>query len=177
MTLTEEDDFKSRQSLLEEVVAFAGLELQSEDCAIRAAVHSRGDRGGLARIINERYYQFVVWRAALRKWHAEVERGTHDLQLSLGDDRHIFEMKCWRGEEGSDWPNIQRDIDKLRARPTCQGYVMVFSYNPLPDTSGNIAFLRENLKGVSWPQADYRFRTEDKEGQPIEFWVAAWCCL
>jgi hypothetical protein len=60
------------RSALREVVVLGGLALQSEDCAIRAAVHHRGEHGGLARIENERHHQFIIWRAILPVWHAEL---------------------------------------------------------------------------------------------------------
>ena len=69
-------------TLLDELVTTGGLALQAEDCLLRAAVHHRGERGGLVRLRNERYYQFIIWRAALSKWHAEVERNARDPHMN-----------------------------------------------------------------------------------------------
>jgi hypothetical protein len=81
------------RSALREVVVLGGLALQSEDCAIRAAVHHRGEHGGLARIENERHHQFIIWRAILPVWHAELERDANtDIYLECEDGRHHFEL-------------------------------------------------------------------------------------
>ena len=89
-------------SILKEVVTLGGLALQSEDCLLRAAVHIRQEHGGLVRVLNERYFQFVVWRAILPRWHADIERATWDLTVTTNDKKHFFEMKNWRGKSGDD---------------------------------------------------------------------------
>ena len=66
--------------VLKEVVALGGLALQAEDRLVRAVYH-KGEQGGLVRMQNERYYQFIVWRAIPPKWHADLERRSHDIIL------------------------------------------------------------------------------------------------
>jgi hypothetical protein len=50
---------------MEMVVRLGGLAPEIEDRVIEAAVVRRGEQGGLARMENERYHQFVIWRALL----------------------------------------------------------------------------------------------------------------
>ena len=106
------------RAALREVVILGGLALQSEDCAIRAAVHHRNEHGGLARIENERHHQFIIWRAVLPVWHAVLEReGNTDILLDCEDGRHHFELKNWTGTTGErQLPSIQNDVAKLQHR-------------------------------------------------------------
>lgn len=91
------------RSALEDVVRLGGLALQAEDCAIRAAVHHRGEHGGLGRMENERHHQFIIWRAILPIWHAELERENNtDIIISRDGTRHYFELKNWTGGTGNE---------------------------------------------------------------------------
>jgi hypothetical protein len=103
---------------LGDIVTLGGLALQAEDCAIRAALHHRGEHGGLVHMENERYHQFIVWRAILPIWHAVLEReeGT-DIIISKDGIKHYFELKNWRGATGDDQlGSIRRDVRKLQPR-------------------------------------------------------------
>jgi hypothetical protein len=125
---------------------------------------------------NERYYQLIVWRAILPKWHADLERRSHDMILQVAGADHIFEMKNWRGKKGltgsHGLPGIQAAIDKLQQ--ISNAYLLVFSDNPPELTVENIESLKRSLRGVEWPQIDYRFGTHDTSGKPHEFWIAGW---
>jgi hypothetical protein len=135
------------RSALHEVVNAGGLALQAEDCSIRAAMLHHGRSGGLVHLQNERHQQFIVWRAILPLWSAELERDDHtDLLLRSADGDHHFEMKNWRDNKGdAQIPRIQRDIEKLRSK--ANGYILVTSVNLPQQTEENFKYLTSRLSG------------------------------
>ena len=166
------------RSALREVVILGGLALQAEDCAIRAALHHRGKHGGLARIENERYHQFIIWRAVLPVWHAEIEKfGLTDLAIDCEDGKHYFELKNWTGASGEGQIHlIQKDVYKLQRWE--RRYIVVTSLNPPDQTDLNIAFLTQRVVGLANDERqDFRFRTQDVYGKEFEFWIAGWPVL
>ena len=166
------------RSALQEVVKAGGLALQAEDCSIRAAMLHHGRSGGLIHAQNERFHQFVVWRAILPLWSAEIERdGSTDLLLHSEDGDHHFEMKNWRSINGNtEIAAIQRDIEKLRHRTS--GYILITSGNPSNQSDENFKFLSSRLKGIDpWQRCEFRFVTENEHGKAIDFWIAGWPVL
>lgn len=131
-------------------------------------------RPGQFRMPNERYYQFLIWRAILHKWHAEVEKERWDLTVVADGARHVFEMKRWFSEAGfREIPGIRRDIAKLGLLP--HGYMLIFSANPPKDTDTQLKWLEDKLQGIEKASlVDYRLPTFNGLGNAIEFWVAGW---
>jgi hypothetical protein len=165
----------TQRSALREVVKAGGLALQVEDCLIRAAMLHHGRSGGLVHARNERYHQFIIWRAILPLWSAEIERDeSTDLLLRSADGDHHFEMKNWRSIAGdSEISPIQRDIDRLRRRAS--GYILITSANLPSQTEENFAYLSSRLNGIDPLQrSDFRFVTENEKGTAIDFWIAGW---
>lgn len=163
-------------SVLSEVITRGGLALQAEDCSIRAAVRHRDEHGGLVRLQNERFYQFIVWRAILPVWHAEVEReGSSDLIVKKENESHYFEMKKWMSATGNkEIPGMKSDVEKLKKCHKC-GYLIVFSANPAGQTAKNLAYLQCSVSGLEAAARETAiFDTEDQNGQPIQFWLAGW---
>lgn len=162
-------------SVLEEVITRGSLALQVEDCAIRAAVRHRGERGGLVRLQNERFYQFIVWRAILPVWHAVVELGWRDLIVDDGHDRHHFEMKKWMTAAGeTEIAGMKNDVAKLKASQK-NGYLIVFSANPPEATDGSFAYLLSMVGDLDSSAGKHAaFLTEDQDGRSTHFWVAGW---
>ena len=141
-------------------------------------VQHRGKHGGLARMENERYHQFLIWRAILPVWHAVLERDEScDLIVECENGKHFFEMKNWRGNTGnSQLPAMQRDIRKLQAR--LNGYFIVTAINPSEATDKNFEYLLTKLTGLNGDERqDYRFTTEGLDGAHAEFWIAGWPVL
>jgi hypothetical protein len=163
-------------SALADVVELGGLALQAEDCLVKAAVRHRGEHGGLVRMENERYHQFIIWRAVLPLWHAELERDDNsDLVLRSENEVHYFELKNWRGRYGeTQVRQMQNDVDrKLRRR--ANGYLVVTSMNPESSTKTAVEYLTSTLTGLqtgTW--LHYQFPTEGRDGAPIMFWIAGW---
>ena len=135
-------------SALGDIVRLGGLALQAEDCAIQAALHHRAEHGGLVRMENERYHQFIIWRAVLPIWHAVLEReDSTDIIISKDGVKHYFELKNWRGNTGNDQlPSITRDVLKLQSRDN--GYMLITSVNPVGQTDENLKFLLEKVSGL-----------------------------
>ncbi len=166
------------RSALRELVILGGLALQSEDCAIRGAVHHRGETGGLPLIENERHHQFIIWRAILPMWHADLEKHDHtDIALKCDNDMHYFELKNWTGVTGErQLPSIQSDIHKLQRWQN--RYMIITSINPRRHTDDNIRFLLERIKGLDDSRrVEFRFDTMGRESSEVEFWIAGWPVL
>lgn len=161
-------------SALRDVVVLGGLALQAEDAAIRAAVHHRNEHGGLARMENERYHQFVIWRALLPIWHSTIaieRENSSDLIIKREDGSHYFEMKNWRHE--NQILAIQRDIEKLKLSPN--GYIIVTTLSRKTKTDENIDYLLERISGLSIEhRQEFRFSTVSKDNGEMEFLLAGW---
>lgn len=162
-------------SALGDIVTLGGLALQAEDCAIRAALHHRAEHGGLVHMENERYHQFVIWRAVLPIWHAVLEReDSTDIIVSKDGIKHYFELKNWRSCTGNDeLESIRNDIRKLQPREN--GYVLITSGNPVGQTDENINYLLNKIDGLEHSsQRDFRFHTKKRDGGDFEYWIAGW---
>jgi hypothetical protein len=133
---------------LGDIVTLGGLALQAEDCAIRAALHHRAEHGGLVHMENERYHQFIIWRAVLPIWHAVLEReGGTVIIVSKDGIKHYFELKNWRGNTGNDQlGSIRKDIGRLQPREN--GYLLITSCNPVGQTDENIKYLFDRVDGL-----------------------------
>ncbi|HVB17790.1 MAG TPA: hypothetical protein VNF04_14735 [Stellaceae bacterium] len=163
------------EDILREVVTLGGLALELEDCLVRTAVYNRGKHGGLVRNQNERYYQFVVWRAVLARWDAVTEKTTEgwDLKVIVNDQNHYFEMKNWKnGQESRQFRNMQKDVDKLYNVEN--GYILIISDNPRGQTDANLDYLSKHLVGLGKDSQEYRFCTYAESGDRHEFWIAGW---
>jgi len=165
--------------VLRDLVRLGGLALQMEDCALRACFHQRGEVGGLARMENERHHQFIIWRAILPVWHAELERhkGT-DITVRRHCENsvelHHFELKNWRGRTGnSQIPKIREDV--ARAQRWQCGYVLITSMNPPYMTDENLEHLSKKVVELIAAQRQvFRFATEGLKGELLDFWLAGW---
>lgn len=160
---------------LREVVKLGGLALLAEDALIRAAVHHRGEYGGLVRSQNEKHHQVIVWRAVLPIWHTVLERyGKTDLWLEHEGVGHFFEMKNWRGQSGLDQlPAIRHDVEKHHGRS--HKYILVTSLNEASQTLENFKWLTDAIPElVADKRAEFRFETRGLNDEALEFWIAGW---
>ena len=62
------------EPLLDSVIEIAGSALEAEDRYVLGCSTATGKKGGLLRIPNERYYQFVVCRGLLSRWDTIPEK-------------------------------------------------------------------------------------------------------
>lgn len=168
----------ARTDVLENLIYRAGTGLEAEDRLLIGAGRVRGENGGLLRLVNERYYQFIVWRSVLSTWRATVEESRHDLHLADANGlAAIVEMKGWWSPNGEkELPGIGRDLAKLDSCATPVALLMVFSANPRGTVDEQKrCFEQEVFKGRIVPRSEiYSFPTFGQEGNEVDFWVAAW---
>jgi hypothetical protein len=170
--------------ILEELVRRSGFALEAEDRLIMGSATMKGQHGGLLRINNEHYYQGVVWRALLSRWLVKVEVDRHDLVIYDDAEPKTYvtavEMKRWMSVEGNrEISGIKEDVGKLRRATVRNGYLLVFSANPLdrPElTEENMVLLQKDVFGADPPleTQSYAFRTFDEKRRDREFWIIGW---
>lgn len=159
------DDF------LKEFVACAGAALEAEDRFIREAGRGRGKAGGLLRSQHEKFYQYIVWKAAYSKWPTEVERSRHDLVILDPSDhlkyRCVFEMKNWLSKLSfRELPCIRSDVDtKLKDCFAEDSALIIFSGNDPGCMDQQLKFFEEQVfPGIDRPMREtYCFQTQSDE--------------
>jgi len=179
---------------LKQLIQIAGAALEAEDRFFLGAITANqiaypGEKGGILRINNERYYQFVVARALASSfpYSAAVEVNSHDLILRYPNDSSkwlaVVEMKRWMSASGEqELTSIVHDInEKLMPSKAEHALMMIFSANPVNEIKTNLKWLSDKLKknGSSieikpegWES--YKFATLNNEGDEVEFWVAGY---
>lgn len=163
------------RSAFQDVVELGGLALQAEDCLIRSALRARNEHGGLATMENERYHQFIIWRAILGLWDAVLEREENtDIIVNRDGEKYYFELKNWRGKTGiPQLAAIRKDI--IRLQPRQNGYMLITSVNPPDMTVDNLKFLEQKVAGLNVKdRKEYTFLTVGRNNLELEFWIAGW---
>jgi hypothetical protein len=86
---------------VDELVSIAGAALEAEDRYVLGCSTITAKNGGILRIANERYYQFVACLGWLSRWNTMPELRAHDAVI-LEDDKEVatIEMKKWLSETG-----------------------------------------------------------------------------
>lgn len=165
---------------LQEFLLRAKIALENEDRVLMGAHLARGEHGGLLRLTNERYYQFIVWRAIVPVWKARVECDRHDLVVFdvNGAYSAVFEMKLWMSTNGlQELAGIRSDIVKLNARESPCRCIMLFSANPPGKHIEQAEWLEDRLR-LSELSPEGRltaaFATKNELGGDSEFWLGIW---
>ena len=140
------------------LVKTAGLALELEDRYLLGSVAANrqaypGENGGILRLNNERYYQFIVARSLVSSYPfaAEIEVDFHDLVLRYPGDSKIFaaiEMKRWMTSNGyEELESIKRDVvEKLAIANSEKSFLIVFFANPVQNSvTDNLKWLSENI--------------------------------
>ena len=175
----------NKDALYQNAIGRMGAALEAEDRLLLGSGLVRGEAGGILRLVNERYYQFVLWRASLAHWRAEVEYGAHhDLVLFSADDPGkmwaIFELKLWTTDYDSQLPSFRVDLDKLRSAISEHAAFILISANQRGKMAENIAWLhgrwsqRGDFAERSGEPYSYCFNTIGKKGEELELWMAIW---
>lgn len=165
------------------MIATAGVALETEDRYLLGCVAANkdvyeGDPGGLLRINNERYYQFIVARSLMSSsaYRVRVEVDTHDLVLEpakTGMRSAIIEMKRWMSGSGeTELPGISADVQKLRRAVAQVKIMLIFSANPKGQMQKQLGWLtsRVGLSEAVWKT--YCFTTINRQGEMCDFWIA-----
>ena len=170
---------------LKGIVDIATLALRDEDEYLLGAVERNSqaygqESGGLLRINNERYYQFVVARELISKYEfpIDIEKDTYDLVVYEGKKyKTVVEMKRWMSSTGrTEVAGIKNDInEKLLLANSLSSLMLIYSANP-PNVciESNVRWLADKL-GVDYNLEKWywaSFDTKNIEGNDVVFWVA-----
>lgn len=166
---------------LKKVVECAGQALRAEDDYVTQCAKDHGWNDGPMGIranTNERYYQFLIWRALMKSfpWRSQTE-GLDRNDLVFWDGAQLVaraEIKGWWSTDGKqEIPGIRGDILKLKAYRE-PGAMLILTQNPKGLTARNLRFLAERLSVNPDEFVTYTFDTapwyKDK-GTPAEFVV------
>jgi len=174
---------------LKKLIQIAGAALEAEDRVLLGSIAANNlaypnENGGILRMNNERYYQFIIARALVSSflYPVEIEVNSHDLVLMDPNNNSkwfaVIEMKRWMSENGTqEIPSILSDIQKLRSTNAAHNMMMIFSANPKGSTAYQLKWLANELgfssnNNQTWES--YCFPTLDKNGNELEFWVAGY---
>ncbi|ABA57640.1 hypothetical protein Noc_1136 [Nitrosococcus oceani ATCC 19707] len=178
-------------SELKRLIKIAGTALEAEDRFLREAIAKNrtaypSEKCGILRNNNERYYQFIIWRALVSSFPftARIEIQSHDLVLNYPDDASkwfaVIEMKRWMSSTGEvEIPGIIRDInDKLRPSHAKNTLMLIFSAGPSGTINTEFGWLSKRL-GISQVEdcsawENYYFPTVNRVGEDVDFWLAGY---
>ena len=178
----QEPDKAMASDFLKEFVACAGAALKAEDQAIIDAGHAQGQFGGLLRTQQEKFYQYIIWKAVIAKWPFEVEKNYHDLikvdPLDHKKYECTFEIKKWLNPgPPNNKQQIENDvINKLRSCKAENSAFILISAN-------NRGFMHQQIRlfvdallpgTLSHCPETSCFTTTNPEREEVEFWIAVW---
>jgi hypothetical protein len=176
---------------LKEFVASFGTALEAEDKRIMEAGRSRGEIGGLmqSHLQAERFYQFIVWRAAYQRWPCRVEDrigyGPHDIAIYEDSDYRkcicVLEMKTWLERDGlpsQKLNGMEHDLAKLKSCNSSDSAFVIFSASKVGSICDQLKYVETTVFKDAKPSPPevYRFPTQnpyDTQAE-FEFWVAVW---
>lgn len=158
MPFSQED--KSRAAFGSEdvrlLVECARRALKSENRYIESCFNARHWKNtengpGICDNLNERYYQFIIWRELMRsfRWRPMTERQDYDLAF-YDDAKGTFvgcaEVKGWWSESGeTEIRGIKRDLrGKLGIAPA-PGVMLILTCHENEDAKENLDWLADKL--------------------------------
>jgi hypothetical protein len=106
---------------------------------------------GICDNLNERYYQFVIWRELMLKfpWRSRTERQGYDIAFydPKGELAACAEIKGWWSDSGeTELPGIKRDLKgKLEIAPV-PGVMVILTCHLAEDAEENLCWLADELK-------------------------------
>ncbi|MBP7974917.1 MAG: hypothetical protein KAZ02_03505 [Acinetobacter sp.] len=170
---------------LKKIVTIAARFLKKEDDAILNSIKNnqiayKNKSGGLLRINNERYYQFIIAKGLIAEYEypIEIEKNTYDLVVLDGNRyKTVVEMKRWMSSTGkSEIDGIKVDINnKLLPSDSERALMLIFSANPSSiSIQENVSWLSEklNIKYDSNKWHVESFDTLSANGESTVFWIA-----
>jgi hypothetical protein len=167
---------------LKQLIDCAARALECEDHYLADCANARGWRNtriGICDNINERYYQFVIWRALMSsfRWRPRTERGSHDLAFYNEETNELVavaEIKGWWSSRGeSEIPGIKRDIEEKLGLLRIPGVMLVLTCQRTKHADDNLLLLAGKV-GISRESITVRsFNTSAWPGDdgPREFTV------
>jgi hypothetical protein len=183
---------------LEEIVKVSCAALEEEDLFFRFGLDTNkkcpDQKGGILRIINERYYQFVLARhlSGVLPFIVKVEDCRRDITLVYPNGRSsnkrfaVLELKCWMSAAGErELPGIKIDINENLKADICSknnngfnaehGFMLVFSANHSDkDIDENLDYLAKSLGTNKDDWKVCHFKTINRDGLDVVFWIAGY---
>lgn len=122
-----------------------------EDCFKKCDWRKTENGPGICDNLNERYYQFVIWRELMSSfpWRPRTEKLDYDLAF-YDDAKNEFvgcaEVKGWWSESGElELQGIRRDLrGKLGIAPK-PGVMLILTCHETEDSEGNLDWLADKL--------------------------------
>jgi hypothetical protein len=172
-------------NFIKEFIECAGTALKEEDRSLVESGRRHGRPGGLLRAQQEKFYQYIVWKAACEKWPAEVEKDSHDLVFLDPTDGTkylcVCEMKNWFSESGlKELPHIDRDVRIKLNQSICPDSVfLLFSANDRGHMDKQLQFFQQRVfadPSFQPTPETFCFETINPYNPPVlgEFWIACW---
>jgi hypothetical protein len=139
------------------LVEAASRALESENRYIESCFKTRhwkcGENGpGICDNLNERYYQFIIWRGLMSSsfpWHARTERQDYDLAFyddAKDDLVGCAEVKGWWSESGeTEVQGIKRDLKGKLGIAAVPGVMLILTSHPPNIAEENFCWLASRL--------------------------------
>lgn len=139
------------------LVECATSALEEEDRYIANCFKARnwriGESGpGICDNLNERYYQFVIWRELMKSfpWRPRTERGDYDLAFydnESGERVAYAEIKGWWSDSGEqELHGIKRDIKGKLGIADAPGVMLILTSQLAGDAEENFCWLAHKLE-------------------------------
>jgi len=176
-------------SFLKDFVYRAGIGLEQEDRSIIGSSRIHDQIGGILRIQQERFWQYIIFKSVYSKWKIEVEKFYGNFRYDFAkksDDSEdydcFFEMKNWLSELGeSELEGICKDIKRLNMEYLDNSVIILLSSNRRGDMNHKIEWLENKVKDSCGFQLDSNLRESfcfdtisHQDNEAHEFWISAW---
>lgn len=142
---------------MRQLVDCAKQALEEENLYIESCFKKRGwkicENGpGICDNLNERYYQFVIWRglmSSLFRWRSRTERKDYDLAFyddETGKLEAVAEIKGWWSDSGErELPGIKRDLKGKLEIASVPGVMLILTSQLAEDAEDNFHWLAHEL--------------------------------
>ncbi|MCA7117841.1 MAG: hypothetical protein LGL72_00075 [Acidibrevibacterium sp.] len=174
---------------LKDFVYRAGAGLEQEDRNIIGSSLIHNQRGGLLRVQQERFWQYIIWKSVYSNWEIEVEKvfGDHQYDFAKiaqpgGNYDCFFELKKWLSEYGeAEIQGICDDIVRLNLENLNNSVLILLANNRRGDMNRQILWLVNRVNEICGFTLDevrresFCFNTiSPNDHEHHEFWISAW---
>lgn len=141
---------------VKQVVDCAVRALESEERHLVSCFEARhwdsGDNGpGICCNLNERYYQFIIWRELMKSFplRSKTERGDYD--LAFYDDANKLQAYAeikgrWSDSGKPELPGIKRDLKGKLGIASVPGVMLILTSHERAIAKGNFDWLADQLQ-------------------------------
>ena len=155
------------------LVECASRALEAEDRYLAScfkARHWRSRPDGICDNMNERYYQFVIWRELMSSfpWRPRTERQGYDLAFYDDETDKLVafaEIKGWWSASGKEeLPGINRDMTDKLGILGIPGVMLILTSQRTEEAEENFCWLADELGVARNDMATASFRTSPWPG-------------